>query len=72
MKKLQELKTEYNYWLARNNKAEEYFNTHTEKECFKYLDLFYSITIKLSELIKKIQAATGEEMSDYEILNGFK
>lgn len=71
-KQLTLLKQKYNYNLNRNRKAEEYFKTHTVKECEKHLDLFNKVTNELSNIITKIESITGEKMTTYERLNGFK
>lgn len=72
MQKVQELKDEYNYWIDRNKKAEEYFKTHTVQECIKHLKLFNEITQKLSTTALKIEILTGKNMTTDEKLNGFK
>lgn len=70
--KLEDLKKDYNEKLARNKNAEEYFKTHTVKECMKYLKLFNKVTADLGELIIKYKELTGKEMSRKEILGGFE
>jgi len=73
-----ELKKKYNSLLERNKKAEEYFRTHTPKECmvkkFKGKTPFHDfcdIAIDLSILIMQIEAAMGQKMTHYEKINGF-
>ncbi|WP_252233754.1 hypothetical protein [Clostridium sp. ZS1] len=65
------LKKKYNHNLKRNIDAEEYFKTHTVKECIKYLSLFNTVTRELSNLIVEIESLTGRKMTEYERLNGF-
>jgi hypothetical protein len=72
MQKLQELKDEYNYWLKRNAGAEEYFKTHTVKECIKYLPLFNEVTQHLSNLVPVIEKSLGRNMTYQEKLQGFR
>ncbi|KIL06929.1 hypothetical protein SR42_15305 [Clostridium botulinum] len=65
------LKKKYNEKLERNKNAEEYFKTHTVKECIKYLSLFNTVTRELSNLIVEIESLTGRKMTGHEKLNGF-
>ncbi|NFH81788.1 hypothetical protein FDA09_16905 [Clostridium botulinum] len=65
------LKKKYNEKLERNKNAEEYFKTHTVKECIKYLSLFNTVTRELSNLIVEIEGLIGRKMTQNEILNGF-
>lgn len=69
---LTHLKTQYNYWLDRNNKAEEFLKDYEGPLIDKYIKNFDSITKNLGVLIKKIETATGKNMTSYEKLNGFK
>ncbi len=69
---LLDLKTQYNYWLERNNKAEEFLKDYDGPLMDKYLKDFDSITRNLGVLIKKIETAMGENMTHYEKINGFK
>ncbi|OOM75129.1 hypothetical protein CLPUN_35660 [Clostridium puniceum] len=79
MDQLIELRKRYNFLLERNKKAEEYFKTHTLKECIKKefkgktpLYGFYEIIIDLSGLIIEIEEYTGQSMTHDELINGFK
>jgi len=65
------LKTQYNYWLDRNNKAEEFLKGYDGPLMDKYLKDFDSITRNLSIYIRKIEKATNKEMTHYEKINGF-
>lgn len=65
-------KIEYNHWLSRRMKAEKFFEDNPDNLKYKYLEEFNKITKKLSLLIKYYYTLTGFEMSDNEILEGFK
>lgn len=68
---LEDLKKEYNYWLIRNNNAENFFNSKPIEECMKHMKLFNEITIKLSKLRNELEIELNRRMSEKEILNGF-
>ncbi|MGL5440323.1 MAG: hypothetical protein ACRDA4_08125 [Filifactoraceae bacterium] len=64
-------KIEYNYWLKRRLKAEQYFDENP-KTCFKFQLQFNKVTARLSLLPNKYKRLTGVEMTDKEILEGFE
>lgn len=70
-KLLNKIKQEYNQYLKRNEKAEEYFRTKTVSECIEHLELFNEITIKLSLLQTAYEKLTGKQMTKEEKLQGF-
>lgn len=79
MDRLIELKKKYNAALLRNKKAEEYLNTHEPEEywgkIFKgktILNGFDEIVIELSLLRLEIEILLYRDMTQEEILNGFK
>lgn len=79
MESLITLKKKYNALLERNSKAEKYIETHNPEEClikkFKgksALDGFNEITINLSKTKNQIESLLYRNMTEYEILNGFK
>jgi len=69
---LSKLKTEYNRVIAREIKAEEYFKDAKIKHIEHYLPEFNNITIQLSGMMREYIKLTGYEMTDIEILQGFK
>lgn len=64
-------KIEYNYWLKRRLKAEQYFKENPET-CLKFLIEFNKVTTRLSLLPNQYKRLTGAEMTDKEILEGFE
>lgn len=68
---LTKLKEKYNKLIARNKKAEEYFDKAQAKDVIHYLPEFNSITIQLSHIIREYEALSGTEMTDKEVLEGF-
>lgn len=66
---MNKLKEEYNYWLNRNKKAEEYFTTHSTEQCMQHLELFNDIVRNLSRLMKELSIYIKLEKE--EILYGF-
>ena len=72
MTEIREYKIEYNYWIDRYNKAEEYFKTATIKECNqnKILDLFNLVVNNLSRLLY-IFKDYGIELTDEQKFKGF-
>jgi hypothetical protein len=71
---LEALKKKYNEILASEKKAEAFFDNPMEsmerKE--KWLSRFIEITRELSLMMKKYRELTGEEMTEDEVLEGFK
>jgi hypothetical protein len=70
---LVELKKKYNEVLAREKKAEEFFddpNVPTESK-EKWLPKFYEIVRELSGMMKEFRELSGNEMSEGEVLEGF-
>lgn len=65
------LKQEYNQYMIRNKKAEEYFKTRTIQECLDAVDLFNEITKKLSNLRTELEVLINRPMTEKEIWNGF-
>lgn len=72
MSNLDDLKRDYNKKLHRNEKAEEWFSTHTVSECLKQIELFNEVTRDLSLLITKIEGCLGRKMTKIEKLKGFE
>ncbi|MFL0266822.1 hypothetical protein [Candidatus Clostridium radicumherbarum] len=70
---LEELKKKYNEVLAREKKAEEFFDdpkvSMESKE--KWRPKFYEIVMELSGMMKEFRELSGEEMSESEVLKGF-
>lgn len=66
------LKQKYNKLLERNRNAEKYFSTHTVQECEKYMDLFNQVTKDISNTIKEFKIVYGLELTDQQIIEGFK
>lgn len=69
---LEALKADYNKKLDRNKNAEEWFRTHTVKECLAQLELFNIVTRDLSKLMIEIENKIGRNLTKEEKLNGFK
>lgn len=70
---LVEFKKKYNEVLAREKKAEEFFddpNVSMERK-EKWLPKFYEIVRELSGMMKEFRELSGEEMSEGEVLDGF-
>ena len=65
------LEQKYNECLKRNEKAEEFFRTHTVQQCEKQLDLFNEVVRQLSLLKIVIEIVSGKKLTDHEISNGF-
>lgn len=72
MDQLERLKKEYNHYIDRNKKAEEYFKNHTVAECMKYIPLFNEITKSLSRLKYQIEEIIERELTYEETFNGFR
>ena len=70
--KLTLLKEKYNEKLKKANDAEEYFKSHSVKECMNHLKLFNLRTKEVSMAALEIENFTGRKMTTYEIINGFK
>jgi hypothetical protein len=71
-KHINNIKLEYNNLLEREKKAEEFLNKANEKQREKWTPEFIKITKDLSSLIYKFKSAIGREMTQDEILNGFR
>lgn len=71
---LLKLKQDYNALLTREQKAEKYLEDNSiELETrFKWLPAFEKITIDLSMFMRQYVAYTNTNMSDKEVLEGFK
>lgn len=69
---VKKLKLDYNYWLKRYEKAEEYFKTATIEQIEKNLELFNEVVRELSRLLTKYKVLTGREMTPLEEFEGFK
>lgn len=69
---IRKMKLDYNKLLERNKKAEQMFNSRPVEWCLKYLYLFNEVCNDLSNTIYGIEKATGQHMTTYEKLNGFK
>lgn len=68
------LKIKYNEVLARNDKAEKYFNDnkfHSQRKEHFFPD-FCNITMQLSNMRIAYELVTETEMTDKEILEGFE
>lgn len=79
MESLINFKKKYNALLERNSKAEKYIETHNPEEClikkFKgksALDGFNDVAVELSKTKKQVETLLYRNMTEYEILNGFK
>lgn len=68
-KALDELKSNYNYYLLRYNKGCDYLEKNIS-EIDKWTSELLDIIENLNLLLEEIQKNT--EVSNYEILNGFK
>lgn len=72
-KYIDNLKTEYNKLLKREKNAEKFLNeVATDEEAEKWTPLFIKITQGLSKLMIDFKKSAGREMTDSEVLNGFK
>jgi poly(A) polymerase Pap1 len=71
---LEEFKKRYNEILAREKKAEVFFENPeiSQERKEKWLPKFNEITMELSKMMKHYKELTGTEMKDNEIFNGFK
>ena len=68
-----EFKKKYNSLLARERKAEQYFENpeRTPEEIDKWLPELQKIIIQLSLAMQEYKRLTGKEMTKEEVLNGF-
>lgn len=68
------IKKEYNKLLRRAKQAEYYLNNvqAPEEKLNKWIKAFQEITVVLSFLMQRFKVAAGREMTEDEILNGFK
>lgn len=66
------LKEKYNSTLAREKKAEEFFNKTNPNEADKWLPQFQKIIIQLSRLIYQIEKQEGRKLTKQEVSEGFK
>lgn len=72
-KYIDNLKTDYNKLLKREKNAENYLdNVATDTEAERWKPEFIKITQDLSMMMLDFKKATGREMTDDEILHGFK
>lgn len=70
---LEEIKKEYNHWIVREKKAEQFMESDIDtKEKEKWLPEYFKITENLSMLILKYEEITKTKMPKYNIFNGFK
>ena len=71
---LLELQQVYNILIKREKKAEKYLenNSIAQETRDKWLPAFTDITEQLSLLMRKHREITGNNMTDMEVLNGFK
>ena len=66
------LKQDFNYCIGRYKKAEEYFRTHTVKECMKCMKGFNSLINDLSRLRNRLPILLNRELTNEELENGFE
>lgn len=67
-----DIKQEYNFTLARFNKASAFMDSDKpEEEKEKWQPEFNKIVNRLNDLIERIQKELNREMTAEEILNGF-
>ena len=71
---LLKLKQDYNILIARELKAEAYLENNSIAQATrdKWLPAFNELTIDLSMLMRQYKAYTNTNMSDIEVLTGFK
>lgn len=70
-KTIEEMIQEYNYWVLRNIKAEEFFVKNPD-ESINYIELFNEIVRNMSRLSVQIEKELGRELTFKEKFYGFK
>jgi len=68
------LKEKYNKLLAREKKAELYFDNKDVKQSIKdtFMEEYLNIVRGLSKMSRTYKELTGKELSNEELLNGIK
>lgn len=69
---LEKLKERYTQVIARERKAEEYFQGKTERECEIWMPEYLKIIQQLSLMLGEYKRLTGKEMTEKEVWEGFK
>lgn len=71
MDKVKALKLKYNYFIDRNNKAEQLLDKASDEEFNLWEPEFRKISNELSKMIFEYKELTGVGMTRKEILEGF-